>query len=62
MKNGSVIFRLSLKECGSYLQRQGGQCLGRTMSEEDNEELSCKHVKFKVPIKHMSEDTGLEVG
>ena len=57
-----MIFRLSLKECGSYLQRQGGQCLGRTMSEEDNEELSCKHVKFKVPIKHMSEDTGLEVG
>ena len=41
---------------------QGGKDSGQSMSGEENEEFSFKLVKFKMPIRHLSEDTGSEVG
>lgn len=32
------------------------------MSGEENEEFTFKLVKFKMPIRQLSEDTGSEVG
>ena len=41
---------------------RNGKDSGQSMSGEENEEFSFKLVKFKMPIRHLSEDTGSEVG